>query len=1593
MKGIKKGLAILLVLCTLLSMVVMTGAGAAPQSADAGEAQTMAANGDFMKMVLLDGGRGHISVENVKAVINEMALYDYDYLMLGIGNDGLRFLLDDMSVTANDQTYSGETIKNAIVAKNNDLAPQAMGEWSEDDMNTILAYAQEKDISIVPMLNTPGHATSIVAAMTACGINAALDNRNKSTDDDSVTFDVTNADARAFMEAFVGKYITYFSSKCQYFNLGMDEFAGNNGGWSSMSSAERTALGTYLSDLVNKLNTAGMTPMAFCDVIGNMTTVPNSVIGINWDGKFLNGHRNINANCMWYYVLGATGNGWAGYDRALSYTKSTPVTTTLKDSTADAGSLLAIWNDNNLAFDGYLDNVKTLISTQATNNPTYFTPQVENPDPTPEEPTNTRNIWVPVGGTTKDTIEGGDFSGQVDKTKLDTSIATVSAEKTPIQGTTTYTRGDKVTSITSDGQYIIVNSRSGLTLQNETSGNGLLLSNANTPTVWTIAKAGSYYYVQNGNRYLSVGNKSASAGSQNRLYLEYNSGNGGFWDIRTESEIATGWFSSNYFYLNQYGGSDSPMAAGYTKSGSDDEGSRWEIYKAVEQTSEAGSVTDVTFNGVKEGITYATVGDVHYTIHVVPQAVANVTLTYHPWISSFAVYPEGYEGSYPEEGEAHDVKLQAMYAYSKEGVAFSDLVAPTGDWHWEEDAQTVYWKATILPNGSHQEGNKAKDQSMSGTDFTYLRYWDKVWSYSSDRVNWTPVQSTDEVCAYYLQQTAVTKEVDTYVKDWAFTTQNAASNGGGGRSQKALSFAVVYPSGQMSPAEGDIYSTSTLVYFDNLDPLTFIRVGVNEVYEVEKITYTFGARQTSSSNTAWQANDSINWEKTTTGGATWYKETTCWDETYRTEPVVNGADLAEEINAGTPHRKTDIGNMTDYDGTWGANDAVLILIYLKPVVTEDSLTVRYWDDSANSEIYQYPVNITNTTGVEKGTFLNRLEQNSAVNSGEFTLDDTAYVVNAKNQNETFQKDLTKVPNLFGKYTSGLYNYVKADISEDGKTLTLHYNLNADKLSKNFVLDFGLPVTIPLTEIAGKIDNVTGVTVTVPQSSANAVVNADRSITVTLSKVMTSAIPMTVTVTYNDNSTATFTVGLTPATTVYYEEGFATPYNSDATGGSKGAVAQTTEVVGKKQNVYGYDDAYNKVGDSNDSVMTLAAGKGAATFTFTGTGVDIYTRSTMETGSLMIRVMNSANKLVKVVSVNTVMKNGSSDSTSGQEVTAYNVPVVSLSGLTHGTYTLQIAAVKSGSAGAFDVYLDGFRVHGTLEDQSNSVYVADQEDNPTFVELRDEVLTAQNVNTDNSQYANQIAENVISQVYAVSNSTTGAVIMSNNTKLSDADMEDLLDNGPKNEIYLQPQQTLTFKISTNRVVQIGLKALNQATTYTINNDEKKPLNTSTDMFYTVLNKAESETEQTITITNTGNGILSITDLKVCDDPNATLGELTAEDLIPALVSLGFESEPVAATATLNITVQCGDKAVPVTLTHDGMSNETYTFTAAEIKAAVEQALPEGYTVADVTFSDVTVTCGEASDVAFTAAETPAPVGLLQKIVQIAVKIVKKIFSWF
>ena len=66
---------------------------------------------EIYKIYHLDCGRKYFSVEQIKEVIDTIAESDYNTLELALGNDGLRFLLDDMEVSANGTTYSSEDVK------------------------------------------------------------------------------------------------------------------------------------------------------------------------------------------------------------------------------------------------------------------------------------------------------------------------------------------------------------------------------------------------------------------------------------------------------------------------------------------------------------------------------------------------------------------------------------------------------------------------------------------------------------------------------------------------------------------------------------------------------------------------------------------------------------------------------------------------------------------------------------------------------------------------------------------------------------------------------------------------------------------------------------------------------------------------------------------------------------------------------------------------------------------------------------------------------------------------------------------------------------------------------------------------------------------------------------------------------------------------------------------------------------------------------------------------------------------------------------------------------------------------------------------
>lgn len=1606
MKGIKKGLAILLVLCTLLSMVVMTGAGTADTAQDAPTAQSA---DNFLRIFSLDCGRIYFSVDQIKGIIRELAANDYTHLQLAFGNGGLRFLLNDMSVTVGGTKYESDDVKNAIQAGNTYYAAndghggsQAANTClTQAEMDGIISYASSNGIQIIPLLNSPGHMNAIVYAMGQLGISNAgypVNGVNSPS-----TVNIGDETVKAFVTALIQKYITYFSGKdCTYFHMGADEFANDptDGANTVGFTADiKENFVSYVNSIADKVTNAGMTPVMFNDGYAwtNADFDPSIVVSYWTRGSVPStqiakeGHQIINTNQAWYYVLGSPfQSNWCSYASATNGVNNTSVTSLVDGGSVGEkliGATMCFWCDftNQTYTESEQTNVATLIRTLATNNPTYFTVQQED------------TITVVLNGTKEVGVSSDNITEQPNST-----YASVEIEPTEM----TTGKYVQVDSIESGKKYILVNQGVYVTTGATTNGSGVSgltcasfsasdTTGSYNASRWTITETNGGYTIKNANgKYLNVASSNGNANvtlTKNEQALTIS-------DLGTTFTIANG-----RTYFDRF---DENFAAGWggSNAGPGNNNEQWALYEYQEAPAYTMTVT-----GNAIGTTYVTVGNVRYPIHVVEEDLDQApSLTYHPWISNLAIYPDdtGSDNCTLPEGEARPVTIPATQSgvYSEQGVAFSTLVAPTGDWRWEGTGiETYFWKGTVLPNGSHQCGddqadNKKTDMSMSGTDFTYLRYWGGDWSYSSDRVNWTKVTDTDEVCAYYLQKTAVTTEVDTYVKDWAFTTRENAENTSNG-GQKALSFAVVYPDGTMA-TEDDIYNSSTLIYWANLDDIGFIRVQTNENYDVSKITYTFGQRINSSGNpysesdaSLWLSTDRINWSKTTDGA---YNETVCWDTTYGTEPVVNGDNMRTiPVNADQP----DQGNHTGryYDGSWGTNDAVLILIYLDTKVTEDSLAVHYIDQTANQEFYSYNI------AVKSGTLFH--EKIGLAGSWKGNLANGS-VTNLQDKTQTVSADLSTMPAIGAQYRYSDYTCVKVERSEDGKDVYLYYTFNN---AHSFVVDFGLPVKIT-TQDLGISGDWTSISVSGAQyGTATATVGEGLTYTPTQTIKDIETLQLTLT---DSTGSVTHQIYIYPATTVYYEEGFAVPYaGKGIVAGSKGTATQTAEAAGEKTYVYGYDPAYaNTIPNelAGGAIMLDASGEGVS-FEFTGTGVDIYTNSSPATGTVMVYVYKgtgSSKVFQRLITVDTAMRNGTTDATASQNVTAYNVPIVSLAGLEHGTYTVEVDVVMSKVTNSdntttkslLPVYIDGFRVHGTLENQANDVYTADQEDSPVFIELRDQVLASLNATASNSaQYADQIAKNIYSQVYATAETTEGVVITSKPGTYTDPNLTDLLDNGPKNEIYLQPNQALTFKITTDRVVQVGLKALDKATTYAINNGTVQSLNASTDMFYTVLNKAENATEQTITITNKGEGILSITKLKVCDDPNATLGELTAEDLIPALVSLGYETEPVEAEAVLNITVQAGDQTVTAQLTATGIEGESHTFTAAEIKAAAEAALPEGYTLDGVTFEDVTVVCGAQGETSYTAAAvqnpTPdQPTKVLQKLLAVIKNIFERLFRW-
>ena len=65
------------------------------------------------KMISIDAGRKYFSPDQLKEIIDKAKHYGYTDLHLLVGNDGMRFMLDDMTIKANGKTYASEDVSFA----------------------------------------------------------------------------------------------------------------------------------------------------------------------------------------------------------------------------------------------------------------------------------------------------------------------------------------------------------------------------------------------------------------------------------------------------------------------------------------------------------------------------------------------------------------------------------------------------------------------------------------------------------------------------------------------------------------------------------------------------------------------------------------------------------------------------------------------------------------------------------------------------------------------------------------------------------------------------------------------------------------------------------------------------------------------------------------------------------------------------------------------------------------------------------------------------------------------------------------------------------------------------------------------------------------------------------------------------------------------------------------------------------------------------------------------------------------------------------------------------------------------------------------
>ena len=455
------------------------------------------------------------------------------------------------------------------------------------------------------------------------------------------------------------------------------------------------------------------------------------------------------------------------------------------------------------------------------------------------------------------------------------------------------------------------------------------------------------------------------------------------------------------------------------------------------------------------------------------------------------------------------------------------------------------------------------------------------------------------------------------------------------------------------------------------------------------------------------------------------------------------------------------------------------------------------------------------------------------------------------------------------------------------------------------------------------------------------------------------------------------VTVIPATTVYYEDTFVTFTNSSSADETYGTWSVDGTAYNKTQdvdrpgtktiseaydanNVYGYDSAYETMSTYSMGAahkVTVKSGvSGMASFSFYGTGFDVISMTDSTTGMIVVQVLDADGNQVGDRAIVNTYYGYAYDSTTKEWVTVdsnspnalYQVPVIKISGLTYGKYTVKIVASYNSISdvadnGSYNFYLDAIRIYdpcGSNTD-ANDAYIADGEYNPVYTELRNQIISKETFDSLNSD--------TVSGIVFIDGSATDSDGVS---------IADYTSYGPNNELYLEAGQAVAGVLSMNgaKSVQLAIKTVGgtgSVEVYGVKADGTKveclaeTVSTATDMYYdiTALNGLTLVVKNAAAADATSNNaIISITNIK--STYAADSGVATAS------LEIGEESAGIALMSLRRTVVEEETTEPEETVPEETVPEETVPEETVPEETVPEETVPEE-TVPEETVPEETV----------------------------------------